>query len=154
MKTNDTTDGWTSECPTEPGVWEFRCDTTEDLIVQIKHMRGKLLVSVDGEGGIPLDIWHEDNPQWRRHLGGIESPMSDEVVSVTPETDKACFDADNWNSVVLAEFARSLETRLAAAERALKSIELHDGPGYPHGTCAKIAREALAELEKLREGGE
>lgn len=30
---------------------------------------------------------------------------------------------------------------------ALRQIEKHDGPGFPHGTCAKIATEALQSIK-------
>jgi hypothetical protein len=36
-----------------------------------------------------------------------------------------------------------LREKLARMESALESIAAHDGPGFPHGTCAKIATEAL-----------
>lgn len=36
-----------------------------------------------------------------------------------------------------------IRARMVKLEAALKSIKAHDGPGFPHGTCAKIATEAL-----------
>ena len=33
--------------------------------------------------------------------------------------------------------------RTQIAEDALRSVIAHDGPGFPLGTCAKIARDAL-----------
>jgi hypothetical protein len=36
-----------------------------------------------------------------------------------------------------------IRAKMKRMESALKSIAAHDGPGFPHGTCAKIAAEAL-----------
>lgn len=34
------------------------------------------------------------------------------------------------------------------AIEALRQIEKHDGPGFPRGTCARIATEALQSIDK------
>jgi hypothetical protein len=36
-----------------------------------------------------------------------------------------------------------IRAKMKRMESALKSIAAHDGPGFPHGTCAKIAAEGL-----------
>lgn len=36
-----------------------------------------------------------------------------------------------------------LHRRNVRLAKALEDIAAHDGPGFPHGTCAKIARRAL-----------
>jgi hypothetical protein len=37
-----------------------------------------------------------------------------------------------------------IKAKMKRMEDALKSIKAHDGPGFPHGTCATIASDALA----------
>lgn len=36
-----------------------------------------------------------------------------------------------------------IRAKMKRMESALKSIAAHDGPSFPHGTCAKIATEGL-----------
>ena len=36
-----------------------------------------------------------------------------------------------------------IRAKMRRMESALKSIAAHDGPRFPHGTCAKIAAEGL-----------
>jgi len=45
-----------------------------------------------------------------------------------------------------------IRARMKRMESALKSIAAHDGPGFPHGTCAKIAAEGLESENDQREG--
>jgi hypothetical protein len=49
-----------------------------------------------------------------------------------------------------------IRAKMKRMESALKSIAAHDGPGFPHGTCAKIAAEGLnsenAELCRTQGG--
>lgn len=45
-----------------------------------------------------------------------------------------------------------VRAKMKRMESALKSIVTHDGPGFPHGTCAKIATEAL-DSENAKSAG-
>jgi hypothetical protein len=87
-------------------------------------------------------------------------------LAATPETDayvcrvsetKATWDTiEEWSTacVLMSNHARKMErerdaiTTNAAREIAdlretLRHIIAHDGPGFPHGTCAQLAEDAL-----------
>ena len=46
-----------------------------------------------------------------------------------------------------------IRAKMKRMEGALKSIKAHDGPGFPHGTCANIASDALASENTERADG-
>ena len=99
-------------------------------------------------------------------------------LSATPETDAylarisaghATWDAlDQWATAcnLLTEHGRKMERErdaiainaareIADLRETLRQIIAHDGPGFPHGTCARIAGESLdpenATVEARRE---
>jgi len=109
----ENTDGWTSECPTVPGEYEFKHRSNDKPeSVTVYDASGKLLVQVAGGRGM-LSAFHNFHfdPQWRP-LKGVEGE--------TPETD-ACYVRAGMmlaNQVdELDKTCRSLETRLAESVR-------------------------------------
>lgn len=110
-------DGWSSECPTEAGEYEWKESFEESgrrLKVSLSHEQA-LQVSVPQAIG-PNIMWRLDvfdyayEGQWRPLRGGE---------SETPDTDAAAYECDRGYEVVSAAVARALETRLADAESRL-----------------------------------
>ena len=67
----------------------------------------------------------------------------------TPEAD-ACHHhcvthSGPGSGLVMKKKMQDLERRLTVARTALRSIQLHDGPGFAHGTCCQIAHVALTQ---------
>lgn len=86
-------------------------------------------------------------------LPGVESPSAGSR-SDTPETDAEAIRTQDKGSRlnVPIGFARKMErdrdrlrNRCERLEQKLRDIVAHDGPGFPKGTCAKIAETALSE---------
>ncbi len=58
--------------------------------------------------------------------------------------------SESYEADRLEQRARILaaEARAKRLADALWEVQLHDGPGYPQGTCAKIARAALSQRKR------
>lgn len=132
---NANEDGWSSECPTTEGNYEYRHgDLDGYTIVKVYKICGMLWARYSDVCST-LDGLHKrhTNPQWRPLRGADDTKNpgpADLVASETPLTDAAACDVDTYAGDYLvnpnpqgrwveSSVARSLETRLADAVREL-----------------------------------
>lgn len=147
----DKADGWTSECPTEEGQYEFRHAGKQEPTI------GNFSVS-----GARQFHRKFDNPQWRPHkLAGsigipteLPTPETDYIISKLEDSEP--LDIYEKNGMLeMTEHARQLETRLAEAERRVVAANRRASEidARLSAKCA-ILDEAEHQLEKLKKMGE